>query len=221
MRIVSTAQGKIFGSLVEDNCLRTERGFTYNPNVFQGRKILGGNNSGLHRNTNGRTESQRGETGMNGTRKWAGIALAFALCLILGSSISLRAQAPAAGQDTSKAPPYTQAEYNAYQACAGEAAAPAKIKCLDDFVSKYPNSALLSFVYPLYTQSYGAQKNYTKVMEYADKLSGLGDKVEPSVRFNGYYTHAAAYDALLRDPQQKQLAADPNIAKGTQAACAS
>jgi len=160
---------------------------------------------------------------MNGTRKWLGIALAVAFCLIFSGSIRLRAQAPAAGQDSTaaKPPAYTQAEYNAYQACAGEASAPGKIKCLDDFVSKYPNSALLSFVYPLYTQSYGSQKNYSKVMEYADKLSGLGDKVEPSVRFNGYYTHAAAYDALLRDPQQKQLAADSNIAKGTQAAAAS
>ena len=157
---------------------------------------------------------------MNGTRKWVGIALGVALCLILGGSISLRAQAPAAGQEAAKAPAYTQAEYNAYQACAGEASAAAKIKCLDDFVSKYPNSTLLVYVYPLYTQSYGAQKNYAKVMEYADKLSGLGDKAQPSERFNGYYTHAAAYDALLRDAAQKQLAADPNIAKGTQAAAA-
>lgn len=158
---------------------------------------------------------------MNGTRKWAGIALVFALCLILGSSISLRAQAPAAGQDTSKAPPYTQAEYNAYQSCAGEASAAAKIRCLDDFVSKYPNSALLSFVFPLYTQSYGSQKNYSKVIEYADKLSGLGDKVEASIRFNGYYTHAAAYNAILTDPSQKALASDANVAKGAQAAAAS
>ncbi|HVH71209.1 MAG TPA: hypothetical protein VNB49_08890 [Candidatus Dormibacteraeota bacterium] len=154
---------------------------------------------------------------MNGKKKWAGIALAFALCLILGSSISLRAQAPAAGQETSKPPAYTQAEYNAYQACAGEASPQAKIKCLDDFVSKYPNSALLSFVYPLYTQSYGALKNYAKVIEYADKLAALGDKVEPSVRFNGYYTHAAAFNAILTDPTQKTLAADPNVAKAAQA----
>jgi len=62
---------------------------------------------------NRRTESQRGETGMNGTRKWVGIALAVVLCLILGSSSSLRAQAPAAAQDTAKAPPYTLVEYNA------------------------------------------------------------------------------------------------------------
>jgi hypothetical protein len=157
---------------------------------------------------------------MNGTRKCVGIALAVALCLILSSS--MRAQAPAAAQDSGagKGPAYTQAEYNAYQACAGEATAAPKIRCLDDFVSKYPNSALLNFVYPQYTQAYGSQKNYTKVMEFADKLAALGDKAQPSERFNGYYTHAAAYNALLTDPQQKAAAADPAIAKSAQAAAA-
>ena len=158
---------------------------------------------------------------MNATRKVLGIALA-ALCLILGNALNVHAQAPAGGQETGagKAQPYTLAEYNAYKACEGETNPVAKIKCLDDFVSKYPNSALLNFVYPLYTQAYGLQKNYAKVMEYADKLAAMGDKVEPGVRFNGYYTHAAAYNALITDPAQKTAAADPNIAKAAQAAAA-
>lgn len=159
---------------------------------------------------------------MNGTRRLMGIALA-ALCLIVASAWTLRAQAPAAaGQDTTagKAQPYTLAEYNAYKACEGETNPAAKIKCLDDFVSKYPNSALLNFVYPLYTQSYGAQKNYAKVIEYADKNAGLCDKIEPGACFNAYYTHCAAYNALITDPTQKGPAADPNIAKAAQAAAA-
>ena len=108
---------------------------------------------------------------MNGTPKRLGFALAAALCLILGNSLTGSAQAPtaAAGQDTgTKAQPYTLAEYNAEQACANEANAATKIKCLDDFVSKYPNSALLNYVYPLYMAAYGSQKNYAKVMEYSD-----------------------------------------------------
>ncbi|HXY24434.1 MAG TPA: hypothetical protein VEI73_07265 [Candidatus Acidoferrum sp.] len=155
---------------------------------------------------------------MNGTRRVMGIALA-ALCLIVASAWTLSAQAPAAaGQDAGKAQPYTLAEYNAYKACEGETNPAAKIKCLDDFVSKYPNSALLNFIYPLYTQAYGMQKNYAKVIEYADKLSGLCDKIEPGVCFNAYYTHCAAYNALISDPQQKAAAADPAIAKAAQAA---
>lgn len=159
---------------------------------------------------------------MNGTRKVLGLAL-LALCLILGNVRNATAQAPAPAQDAAaaKGPQYTLAEYNSYKACEGEANPTAKIKCLDDFVSKYPNSALLKFVYPLYTQAYGAQKNYAKVMEYADKLAALGDKIEPGERFNGYYTHAAAYSALLQDPAQKTPAADPAIAKAAQAAAAS
>ena len=155
---------------------------------------------------------------MNGTRKWLGIALALALCLTLGSS-SLRAQAPAAGQDTTKAPKYTLVEFNAEQACANESNPVAKIRCLDDFVSKYPNSELLNFVYPLYTQAYGTQKNYAKVIEYADKLSAMSpDKAQPGERFNGFYTHCAAYNALLIDPGQRVAAADPAIAKAAQTA---
>ncbi len=152
---------------------------------------------------------------MNGTRKVWGFALV-ALCFLLGSTRSA-AQAPAGGQDAS-APKYTLAEYNAYKACEGEAAAATKIKCLDDFVSKYPNSALLNFVYPQYTVAYGSQKNYAKVMEYADKLAAMGDKASPGERFNGYYTHAAAYNALLTDPGQRAAATDPAIAKPAQAA---
>ena len=154
---------------------------------------------------------------MNATRKVSGLALAAALCLILGNGLIANGQAPATGQDAN-APKYTLAEYNAYQACAGERAPAAQIKCLDDFVSKYPNSTLLNFVYPLYTAAYGSQKNYAKVMEYADKLAALGDKAQPGERFNGYYTHAAAYGALLTDPAQKTAAADPAIAKAAQAA---
>ncbi|HET7259294.1 MAG TPA: hypothetical protein VFI75_06215, partial [Candidatus Acidoferrum sp.] len=107
---------------------------------------------------------------MNGTTKMGVIALTGALGLILGSARSLHAQAAAAGQDAAKPQPYTMAEYNAEQACAGEKAAAAQIKCLDDFVAKYPNSALLIYVYPMYIADYNGLKNPQKVMEYSDKL---------------------------------------------------
>lgn len=160
---------------------------------------------------------------MNGKRSVAGVAVIAALCLILGNGLSASAQAPATGQDTgvTKAPPYTMAEYNAYKACDGETNPAAKVKCLDDFVSKYPNSALLNFIYQLYTQAYGQQKNFAKVIEYADKLAALSG-IDAGARFNAYYTHGAAYNALISDPSPdgKKAAADPALAKAAQAAAA-
>jgi hypothetical protein len=161
---------------------------------------------------------------MNRNRKMAGFAVLAVLLLVFGIAVRANAQAAAATQDApgvTKAPAYTMAEYNSYKACEAETAPAAKIKCLDDFVAKYPNSALLNFIYPLYTQAYGVQKNYAKVMEYADKLAAMGDKVDPGARFNGYYTHAAAYSAMIADPSQKAASADPAVAKAAQSAAAS
>jgi hypothetical protein len=156
---------------------------------------------------------------MNGTRKWAGIALAVALCLMLGSSSGLRAQAPAAaGQDA--APKYTLVEYNAYKACEGEANPAAKVKCLDDFVAKYPSSALLNFVYVQYSIAYSQQKNYLKMIDTADKLAALGDKVDAYTRFQAHLSHVVTYYQMLADPQNKGkgLQNDASLAKSTIAA---
>jgi tetratricopeptide (TPR) repeat protein len=161
---------------------------------------------------------ERGEMGMNGTRRVTGVAILAALCLIIGSGASANAQAPAAGQDAA-APKYTMAEYNAYQACAAEKVPATLIKCLDDFVSKYPNSTLLNYVYQLYSQAYGAQKNYQKVIENADKLAAMGDKVDAGTRFTAYYTHVAAYSALITD-QPKTAGVDPALAKAAEDAAA-
>lgn len=148
-----------------------------------------------------RTESQRGEAGMNGTWKRVGMVLAVALGLILGNASGLRAQAPAGGQDATKAPKYTLVEYNAEQACAAEKAPATQVKCLDDFVSKYPNSELLVYVYPLYVNAYNQLKNPDKVIEYADKTVTLGDKVDSGTRYGVLYARALAYATLKPEAQ--------------------
>src|SRR5580692_2093408 len=147
---------------------------------------------------------------MSGTRKVAGLAMVAALCLILGSGLSALAQTPAAGGQDAGAgkQPYTMAEYNSYQACASEKVPATQVKCLDDFVSKYPNSALLIYVYPLYVQAYGQLKNYQKVMEYSDKVIGLGDKIDAGGQYQALYAHCFAYNALAAAQQ-----ADPATAK--------
>ena len=137
---------------------------------------------------------------MNGIWKRVGMVLAVALGLILVNASSLRAQAAAGGQDSTKQP-YTLVEYNAEQACAAEKGSATQVKCLDDFVAKYPSSALLIYVYPLYVNAYNQLKNPEKVMEYADKTVALGDKVEPVVRYQVLYARALAYATLKPDAQ--------------------
>jgi tetratricopeptide (TPR) repeat protein len=133
---------------------------------------------------------------MNRTCRVAGLALVAAICLVLSGANMTRAQAPA-GQDAAAGKQqYTMAEYNAYQAAAAEKNPTQQIKLLDDFVSKYPNSALMIYIYPLYYQAYSQLKNWPKVIEYADKLIALNEKVEPPIRYQAYYARAFAFSNL-------------------------
>jgi hypothetical protein len=129
---------------------------------------------------------------MNATRRMASTAVLAALCLICLNAAPLAAQDAAAGGASQQK--YTMAEYNAYQAAAAEKNPPAQIKLLDDFVSKYPNSSLLNYIYPLYYQNYAGQKNFAKVIEYADKQIALGDKVSANERYQAYSARAYAYN---------------------------
>src|SRR4029077_14349678 len=111
---------------------------------------------------------------MNGLRRLAGLAVVAAVCLIVASVTVAKPQAAAAagGQDAAK-PQYTMAEYNAYTAAQETKDPTAQVKALDDFVAKYPNSALLIYVCPLYYNAYSQLKNWQKVIEYADKTLAL------------------------------------------------
>jgi len=155
---------------------------------------------------------------MNGTQKIVGLAMIAALGLNLGAAAGTRAQATQsapAGQEAAGAKPqYTMPEYNAYQAVAADKNPASQVKALDDFVVKYPNSALLIYIYPLYYQAYSALKNYPKVIEYADKVVALGDKVDAGARYQALYARAFAYNAMLADPANVNTAAkDPALAK--------
>ena len=138
---------------------------------------------------------------MNRMRRIAGLAVSASLCWVLGGSAA--AQAPAGGQDAGKQPPYTMPEYNAEQACFNDKAQSSQVKCLDDFVSKYPNSALLIYVYPLYYQAYGQLKNWAKVIEFADKTVALGDKVNANDKYGALYARSTAFYSL---PAAEQVA---------------
>jgi len=131
---------------------------------------------------------------MNVTRRMAGIAIAAALSLFTMSGVPARAQdagGGAAGQQK-----YTMAEYNAYQAAAAEKDPKAQLKLLDDFMAKYPNSALLNYVYALYYKNYAGQKNFPKAIEYCDKLIALGDKASVTERYEAYSVRAYSFNNI-------------------------
>ena len=161
---------------------------------------------------------------MNRTGEIGRCSVAAVLGLLLSCGAYAQGQSapaqgtPAQGAPTQGAPgqegaaakqPYTIAEYNSYQACVAEKVPAQQVKCLDDFTSKYPNSALLIYVYPLFYNAYGQQKNFVKEIEYIDKLETLGDKVDPLVRYGALYNRAVAYNAMnSTDPGMARVARD-------------
>ena len=142
---------------------------------------------------------------MNGTRRLAVVVLiALVGCCVAGGFLST-----AQAQDTgTKPPPYTMAEYNSYTAACNEKNPAQQIRLLDDFVQKYPTSALLVYIYQCYYQNYNAQKNFPKVIEYADKLVALGDKVDAAVVLQALYLRSVAYYSTFNEkhPDARALA---------------
>ena len=131
---------------------------------------------------------------MNATRGTASLAVLLAFCLFGWNAAPLWAQD--AGTGPAAQQKYTVPEFNSEQAAANEKNPAAQLKALDNFVAKYPNSNLLSYIYPLYYKNYFNQKNFQKVIEYADKELALGDKATSLDRYEAYYARAVAYNNI-------------------------
>ena len=146
---------------------------------------------------------------MNRIWKRGGAEFACALLLMGAAGAVARAQNQStASPGQSAAPAYTLAEYNAYQAAAADTDPQQRVKDLDDFVSKFPNSALMPYVYNTYLKAYNGLKNYPKVIDYADRLVALGDKVAANVRFQALYLRSLAFNYSFseKDPNAKDEA---------------
>ncbi len=102
-------------------------------------------------------------------------------------------------QDQNKPAPYTMPEYNGFQACHAETNAQMRLKCLDDFVAKFPNSTLMPYVLQLYYPTYNELKNYPKTIEYADKLVALGDKIDVGIRLTALYTRSVSFSYAFNE----------------------
>jgi tetratricopeptide (TPR) repeat protein len=114
------------------------------------------------------------------------------IALGIGSSAGKLWAAPQAATDQAK-PAYSLAEYNQYQAADKEQNPQQKVKALDDFVKAYPNSTLMPYIYRDYYTTYMALKNFGQVIEYADRMIALGDKIDATGRLEAYYTRAQAF----------------------------
>src|SRR5580704_15680747 len=152
--------------------------------------------------------------------KWVSVAFV-AAALMMSTAASWAA--PQDQQQQAK-PNYTLAEYTAYQAAHNEKDPQMKLKDLDDFVMKYPSSALLLYVYGDYYQTYYAMKNYPKAIEFVDKLLALPDLAKPEqlgtkLQALGYRAQAMLYgsgDKTLQTPEAYTKAKDAS-AQGLQA----
>lgn len=140
---------------------------------------------------------------MKSAYKWVSVALV-AAALMIGGAAAIWA-APQEQQQQAK-PNYTLAEYNAYQAAHNEKDPQMRIKALDDFVMKYPGSALSFYAFGDYFQTYYALKNYPKTIEYVDKLLALPDAAKPEqigtrLQALGYRAQAMLYGSSTPDLQ--------------------
>ena len=124
------------------------------------------------------------------------------LALVIAVGLPVR-PAAAQGQQEQK-PAYTLAEYNAYQAAHAETNPQNRIKLLDDFVMKYPMSTLMPYVYQDYISTYNAQKDYPHVIEYADKLIAMGDKVPAQIRLQALVQRSTAFEQSY-DPKKPDI----------------
>jgi len=127
--------------------------------------------------------------------------------------------AAARAEQVQQAPktPYTLAEYNAFQACASQTDAQARIQSCDDFASKFPNSVLLPLVYQTDYQAYNQLKNYPKTIEFADKflavpsakmtaIPGVTTEKLAGDRLQALYIRAVAFNQSFNEKDPNKAA---------------
>ena len=106
---------------------------------------------------------------------------------------------PAAAQAAQTAQPtYTMQEYNSFQACQAERIRRPRMNCLDGYMAKYPNSTLLKYIGPLYVQvcgQYAQAKDYAHAISCADRVLGLGDKMDVTVQLQAIQLRIQAFSA--------------------------
>ena len=120
------------------------------------------------------------------------IAALAASVILAGCAASARAAALPVPPQAAKAKP-TQEEYKAFQTADAEKNPQQKVKLLDDFMAKYPTSEYLPYVYNEYWQTYATLKQWSKVIEYLDKILALPE-IQAAGKLEAYYRRAATFE---------------------------
>jgi hypothetical protein len=137
--------------------------------------------------------------------KWIGPSC---LGVVLSMACSSTLAVP---QDQGEKPLDTSTEYTVFQAANEEKNSQAKIRLLDEFCAKYPDSTLLPEIYRDYYLAYFSTRNYRRAIEYADKFLTLGDSTDPGDRLEALTTRAQAYfegcgDTVFQTPESYAMA---------------
>jgi hypothetical protein len=133
------------------------------------------------------------------------LTIAVALTAVLGCVIVPAAQGQTQEQKPGNPPrKYSMAEYNEYAEAVRPLDAAERIKQLDAFVAKHPDSPLLSYVYQDYYKAYEKTGNLPKVMEFAEKRLSIGSALtyqnrEPQERLETALVWVHAYNRFHSD----------------------
>jgi hypothetical protein len=129
-------------------------------------------------------------------------------------SAAFLAQSHTAAQTESAPRTYTAAEYNAYQSVEAEQDPSRRARVIDDFISQFPKSALLIYVYPLCYETYLVLKNYPRVLACVDELVQLGEDTTPEARYKAFYEASVAYNKLNSDDPELAVKAQKRALAG-------
>lgn len=133
------------------------------------------------------------------------LAMAVALTAVLGCVFVPSAQGQTKEQKPSNPPrKYGMAEYNEYAEAVRSKDAAERIKQLDSFIAKHPDSPLLSYVYQDYHKAYEKTGNLPKVMEYVEKRLSIQGALtyqndEPQERLEATLVWVHAYNKFHSD----------------------
>jgi len=103
-------------------------------------------------------------------------------------------------------PQPTRAEYDIFQAAVNEKNPQERVKLLDAFVAKFPQSTYLRFIYESYAGTYNELKNPAKVVDYVDKRLAIADELTPGKKVELYFTRSVAFLSSYKegDPAGKE-----------------
>jgi tetratricopeptide (TPR) repeat protein len=133
------------------------------------------------------------------------LTIAVALTAVLGSVFVLAAQGQTQEQKPGNPPrTYTIAEYNEYAEAVRSEDATERIKQLDSFVARHPDSPFLNYIYQAYYMAYEKTGNLPKVMEFAEKRLSIGSALtyqnsEPEERLETAPVWVHAYNKFHSD----------------------